>query len=81
MDDMSVIYNKTVVAAPDTHEREQPIAVFVTKEVNGYAVWLSEFAVGNLLLKFEQYGRDSAIEYAVMQGQKTWDELRAEFVG
>ena len=63
------IYRKTIVPSRESQDGESPTVLYVTKEVNGYGVFLTGYHVdyGTLLKWFSS--RDDAIEYGVSEAE------------
>ena len=62
----NVLYKKNIVPAAQSPDGETPTAIWVTEEVNGYAVWLTGHDEGTILLDHFHYpGKDAAIEAGV----------------
>jgi len=65
----AIIYGRTTRPAKDSPDGETPTAILVTKEANGFAVFLQSYEEGSKMLRY-WYGegpsiRADAIEYGV----------------
>lgn len=63
------LYRKTIMPAKLSEDGESPTVLYVTKEANGYGVFLTGYHVdyGTLLKWFTD--RDEAIEYGVAEAE------------
>lgn len=58
------LYSKTIVPARLSEDGETPTKIHVTRENNGFAVFLCDYN-GTELIKWFRSGRETAIEFAV----------------
>jgi len=61
------VYRATIVSARDAFDHETPTIIWITRETNGYAAFLTSYD-GTEFLKWFQF-RDAAIEYGVHTAQ------------
>ena len=66
----NVIYQKLIVPVREAEDGDTPTHLFVTKENNGYGVFLDGFSGQELLKWFPLYRSDEAIEYGVNHAEE-----------
>ena len=71
----NVLYMKTIKFAQQAADGETPTSVYVTEEVNFYAVWLEGHDYHRALLHIEPVNRNAAIEKGVEFGAYREHEL------
>lgn len=66
------IYRRTIVPCKDSEDGETPTILWVTKEANGFGIFLTGYNVawGTLLKWFNIHQRDDAIEYGVNEAEQ-----------
>jgi len=73
-----IIYDKVIVSCSESYDGETPMKLYLTEEVNGYAVWLQhcEDKPLEVLKWFSEWQRQMAIEFAVVKAAELVEQFK-----
>jgi hypothetical protein len=71
----NILYKRTITWAANAPDGESPTILYLTEEVNFWAVTMDGYHHNHALLHIETHDKDKAIEKAVELGEWTEAEL------